>query len=507
MTSKKEAATGVGSQYLLSDEQMKQYISDGYLILKSSLPRSLHEAIYRKTEDVFEAEGNPGNNLLPRIPALRKVFDDPIVGGALTSILGPNYIMHVHRHPHINPAGSEGRRWHKDSYWGYDKVRYHRNRWAMIFYYPQDVTLENGPTAVMPGTQYDDTLPPDDTSEAGLPICGEAGTFAVVHFDLWHRATSNRTGANRYMMKFQFTRIEEPRARSGNDRASAWGQGPEASNGQRRIVWSQLWDWSNGGATGKGRRDEGAADVSALTRGLEGASESERLEACNRLGDLGETASPAIHALIETLRDEAEPVRLNTAYALGAIGKSAAAAIIETLHDEVGAAQSAAAYALGAIGPSAAPALIDATSSNHERARGYAAFALGDMGAFASDGAVTALAGLVDDPSEWVRRIVAEALGTIARHADAAVPALIAFLKDADDHTRFNAAYSLARFGAAAELAVPALLEALDDSNRYVSGHSIHALKLIGAPKAQNAVTDYLLASRWCPETTKESTY
>ena len=107
-------------------------------------------------------------------------------------------------------AGSEGGGWHKDSYWGYHKVRYHRNRWVMIFYYPQDVTLENGPTAVMPGTHYYNGRADDEQDERHLPVLGEAGTCTLVHFDLWHRAMPNSTDANRYMMKFQFTRLSEP---------------------------------------------------------------------------------------------------------------------------------------------------------------------------------------------------------------------------------------------------------------------------------------------------------
>ena len=58
---------------------------------------------------MYTEEGNPGNNLLPRIRELRKVFDHPVVTGALTSVLGPNYMMHAHRHGHFN--ASQRSRW------------------------------------------------------------------------------------------------------------------------------------------------------------------------------------------------------------------------------------------------------------------------------------------------------------------------------------------------------------------------------------------------------------
>ena len=60
-----------------------------------------------------------------------------------------------------------------------------------------------------------------------------------------------------------------------------------------------------------------------------------------------------------------------------------------------------------------------------------------------------ALCKLADDPDAWVRRNVAEALGTIELNPDASVPALAALLADEDEQVRFNAAYALAHFGPA----------------------------------------------------------
>ena len=122
----------------LTDAQMRDFIVNGYITIKTGLPRSVHETIYRKTQEYSAKEGNLGNNILPRVPELQAVFEDPVVRGAFTSILGENYVMHSHRHPHQNNPHSDGQGFHKDSYWGYQKVRHHCPRWAMAFYYPQD---------------------------------------------------------------------------------------------------------------------------------------------------------------------------------------------------------------------------------------------------------------------------------------------------------------------------------------------------------------------------------
>jgi HEAT repeat protein len=490
----------VDTRYLLSDEQMKEFIVNGFVKLKTTLPAEVHQRIYERTEEVFATDGNPGNNILPRVPELNKVFADPVIVGALSSVLGPDYAMHTHRHPHINRGPNEGGGWHKDSYWGFRKVRCHRTRWAMIFYYPQDTPLENGPTGVMPGTHCFEKRAASEAEEVHFPVTGEAGSCALVHFDLWHRAMPNQIERMRYMMKFQFTRMSEPVAPTWNCQDKTW------SGADGDIMSAKLWDWHCGGGVlqpAKGRA------LSELQTELKDEDAAVRLRAVNELGYMGANAEDAIDDLAFLLRDEKEPVRTNAAYALGAIGSRAVPILAEALGDEAEETRLVAAHGLAQAGAVAAPTLLTALQSNEEPARGFAAFALGDMGAQAGDSAVAAVAALADDPSEWVRRNVTEALGRMSSgDADAAVSALCQLLKDEDGQTRYEAAYALARLGEKAAAAVPVLAEALyDTDNRYVSGHSVTALQRIGTAEAQMALFDYLSASRWCSMTTKESTF
>lgn len=480
---------------LLTDAQLQHFLQHGYLTLKTRLPAEFHQEIYRRTEEVFAKEGNVGNNILPRIPELHQVFADPVLSGGLASLLGPSYIMHSHRHCHINPAKSKGGGWHKDSYWGFHKVRSHRTRWVMIFYYPQDTTLDNGPTAVMPGTQCYEQRAANEADEIHLSVCGEAGTATLVHFDLWHRATANQTAHNRYMMKFQFTRMEEPTAPCWNYRQADWQDG---------VVGAQLWQWHLGGRAGKLVAANGTLATAADQ--LRSADPATRASAASHLGLMGPAATETIPILAGALRDRAEPVRLNAAYALGAAGSQGVPALAEALRGQAKEIQLGAGYGLALAGRAAVPALVETLGCADEQARGCATYALGDMGAQASE-AVGQLARLGSDPSPFVRRHVAEALGTITHHPETAVPALEGLLGDEDPQTRFNAAYALAHFGAGADAAVPALTTALGDDNRYVRNHSAEALRHIGTPRAQQALLDFLLVSRWCPITTVESTF
>jgi ectoine hydroxylase-related dioxygenase (phytanoyl-CoA dioxygenase family) len=466
------------SKYLFDDDRMRDFIVNGYCVIQADLPRSFHDTIYQKTEAVFEKEGNPGNNLLPRIPEIQRVFDHPAVHGALTSLLGPAYVMHPHRHPHINKAESNGGGWHKDSYWGYRKVRDHHPRWIMAMYYPQDVTLDNGPTGVIPGSQYFESrvekLPhaagsAEDPEGIGLPAVGEAGTVIIIHFDIWHRAFPNHTGSNRYMFKFQFTRMDEPDRAYWNKRRAEMGLKGLADH-PRSGIWRQVWRWLAGAA---GAPERGAYDAKALAAGL---------------------------------RNDSEETRLHAAYALAEAGEAGLPVLLETLYDEKDEVKRDAGYGLGALGAPALPGLLKALKAEDAQTRGHAVYAIGDMGSRAAE-ALPVLLHTAGDASEFVRRNLADAVGQIKVRPDLSVPVLITLMKDADAQVRFNTCYALAKFGPAATAALPVLVDALYDENRYVQGHAAIALEKIGTPEAMQALLHQLQASRWCPVTTRESTF
>ena len=258
----------------LRDEQMRGFIRNGYVAVKPELPVEFHQDIWDQTDALFESEGNPGNNLLARIPAIRKVFEDPAVDGALTGVLGPNYYMHPHRHCHYRPPGGEGQQLHKD---GFTKRRHH-TRWVLAMYYPQDTPEEMGPTAVVPGTQYYNWLRGPigvrrhvDGTDDELPMVVDAGTVLIVHYDIWHRGMANVSDKKRYMMKFMFTRMEEPRSPTGeSDQA-----GSVSGNGDTdRPMWTHMSRWHRGLTNGEYPAGQGAGSIPDLIKGLQEDSES-----------------------------------------------------------------------------------------------------------------------------------------------------------------------------------------------------------------------------------------
>ena len=457
----------VDKRYLLNDDAMQDFIINGYVVVKPALPPGFHKSVFQQTLEQIEKGEHLGNNLLlSKVPMLQQVFDDPAVHGALTSILGQNYVMNQHRACHYHPPGSKAQDWHKDYPLG-GNVRYHRTRLAMAFYYPQDVTEDMGATAIQPATQYYMT----PSEDAGLSLCGEAGTVTIVHYELWHRATENRSDKIRFMLKFLFCRTEEPQQPSWHSENPNW-ETNRASPVEHQMMWQHLWQWHRGKQNGE----------------------------TGKMASTPDNLPTSMQALQDGLNDEGEAVRLNAAYALGNIGKPAIPTLIEALRQEAKTAwnrnldrgdftnpsQLDSIYGLAAMGEPVVPALAGVLGDDTDWwTRAGAAAALGCMGEPAH-GAVPALIEALKDDSEWVRRNAADTLGNIGPSARSAVPALIEALGDnrpvsrwslSDAPLRENAMIALTKMGQLPQSVIPVMEEALRDENQYIRSWAAIALE------------------------------
>ena len=461
----------------LTDTEMRDFIINGYVKIKTDFSPSFHENIRQQLDTMFEVTGNLGNNVLPLIPEIQEIFDHPIVHGAMQGVLGENYVMHSHRYCHFNQQGSEGQNFHKDSYEGDEQIRRHRCRWTMAFYYPQDVTEDMGPTAVLPGSQYYETGE-SAHKQPDLALTGEAGTVTIVHYDLWHRAMPNSSDKKRYMLKFLFIRLDEPQTPSWRRDTTDWNALSNGEESEHPELWGSLWDWYNGKQNG-------------MTNGV---------------------SSAEVDTLIESLDSNNERMRLNAAYRLGRVGSTAVPALKQALHSKSDAIREYAGYALSLTGAPAIPTLIDAIQGTDDAVRASATFALADMGKTAQE-AIPILTRAAQNSSPLVRRHATEGLGLIGQQVSEdidlseAVEVLTAGLRDDYHSVRDNAARSLAKLGTAAEPAIPALVAQLEDENRYVRFHAAVALKQIKTPAAQEALFNYLFSSRWCALTTNNTPY
>lgn len=534
--------------FLLNDEQIREYIANGYIKVETSLPGELHEAIARKLDLMVERGPNLGNNVLPHAPEFRHVLNAPEVQGALISLLGEDYIEYPHRFCHASLPEDKvpedipsevGQRYHQDSYTPMARPRQHYPRFARIIYYPRDTPVALGPTHVSPGTQFHQAIAEEDRA-AATPMVGAAGSLWITHFDIAHGAGVNQSNVVRHMIKFIYMQRTESTSPAWNCGGERW-QNPDNLQApwDLEVAWSHIWDWMCGNPDRyhSFKSNHGSAadgNVADLVAALTPSETLDRvLVAIRKLAALGPRAAEAVPALAALLNQDHQAARTAATYALGAIG-APAVEILEKRLEEAGQSgwdkdtstgwtESAVsmmdeAHALSAVGASAVAPLAALLAAPDEWSRINAAFALGEMGSAARD-AVPALTRCLDDDSHRVVRSALDALGLIGRRADQFVPRMGRFLVEsrpdweevltgsrawmARDQVRINAATALARLGPNAAAAEQELIKSLDDPCGYVGMIATDALQHVGSATAAKAVMDLVLAQRWDSSLTK----
>ena len=244
----------IDQKYLLDDNAIKNFIIQGYHMLDLDFSREFHESVSQQIDTVFARRGNPLDDILDEVPDLYEVWGNPIVKGALISIMGADFQMMSHRHCHYTKPGDPGGHWHQDSV----NSRHHKIRTVLGLYYPQDVTEDMGPTVILPGTQYHNTPTSLMASYVNfknqIPMNVKAGTVAITHYDRWHAWMPNQSNQNRRMLKFVFNRGSEPTEPS-------WSAAPYTNIGvkpnsvemddqsaayKHRLMWSNVWRWLHG---------------------------------------------------------------------------------------------------------------------------------------------------------------------------------------------------------------------------------------------------------------------
>ena len=404
-------------EHMLSDIDMQRFITHGYHLIRLTNVPDVHDEICRQTRRVFEG-GNPQDKILREVPALERIFDHPRTRGALASILGPDYVMFSHRHCHLSPAGFAGGNNHQDGTerklagWHRPWRRHFRARTVMAIYYPHDVNADNGPTAVIPGSQYLGALSQGDESRE-LTLNGEAGSIAIVHFDIWHRATANISNCDRIMMKFLFKRVSEPRTPTWNGKGSSDASFPsDDSIPHMPLIWQDMWRWHRGRdcQTAKYRSSGTTDDLFARM------ASGDEITATNAAYDLGSQETFPGDALVRHLCDPSSPIRERVPLAMSA-GGAAGTGYLEA-----------------------------ALRHSDPWVRATAADTLGDIG-IPSTAVLPSLASCLTDQDPWVRHNAAETMGVWGRQAESEVSRLTAALSDPEPFVRMNALTALFNIG------------------------------------------------------------
>ena len=461
------------NQPLLSDDQVQRFIADGFVIIDSMLAPDFHQRVAEQIAYALEYElPHPGDNIVPRVPALNQLCESAAVQGALTSLLGEGFVFLPHRFPHnSDPLGvaaktaSQGKAgaiqpapeadietssdrsdtsqmtafatqpkmargsisasaWHQDSHASCGRTRWHRPRAANVFYFPHATSMAMGPTRFLAGSHLYATLH-DLRAEQAVMQEIPAGSVVIAHFDLVHAGSPNNSEQMRYMMKFVALRCENPTRPTWHSVEPQW-RTPNNLQTHHELpdAWSSIWCWLRGEAPDPTPNNSLLdTHMAALVAGMKSADQQQRLSSLYGLVALG---AAAVDTLLADLLSRADQGRHDkSAYKLPA----------DTQEGHLGRffldgqfTPEDSAIALSAIGKPAVAALLGLLEHTDPWIRINAAYALGDAGPVVVGEHVSQMARLLDDPEPSVIRVTLDAFAALAAFDEHAIERMRHFL-------------------------------------------------------------------------------
>ena len=455
------------------DQLIRDFVSRGLVILppeKLGISADIHEIIYSKEKELFSAKEMVNAE---QIPEILEVINAPGLVTTCNLLLGQRWaiVPYTHNTPFL--SGSNDQHWHKDDNGPYNgrKQRHHHAVQVELLYYPQDVSEDMGPTAIVPYSQYwtfnheenHENFAGADHLDFGyqvsgmerIPISGpqsrydandvvnrrtehdvrmreaitntewplvepfeaaplRAGSVVLYSHNLFHRGNHRRDDWTtwrerpRFMWRFWLFRTVEPAmTRTGVDQELCWDQPPTDA-----LTGTDLSKIDSNITTVWQYHYHWirSGETSARRHDSEPFSQDSPSEGLDQL-----------HKQLHLLNDSAEPQRIGAAHRLAAMPNHAEPLVIltEALHNERESVRRAATYGLVALGGNATSIFLEATTSDIKWIRKAGVFGLGEAGHVNEDVLDTLIEVLHSDPSIYVRSVAAAALGCLGRRSAA----------------------------------------------------------------------------------------
>ena len=193
----------------LTDSQVLDFCKNGYLLLEGVVP----DEINRMTTDYLQGDVfYEPTGIIDEKWFIDEVILNRVAAGAVRSLLGANFhipiLMSNHRVTGPYPATGG---WHVDGnyQWG-PELNY-----LQVFYYPQNTSVEMGPTEVLPGyhlirnkARFMGHL---NAIRGAMSTASPGGSIFLTAYQIWHRRGGSTAPTLRNMLKYFYWRTIPPK--------------------------------------------------------------------------------------------------------------------------------------------------------------------------------------------------------------------------------------------------------------------------------------------------------
>ena len=194
----------------MTDDDVIWFSRNGYWILEGVVP----DEINRRAMDYLDAHPiSEPSGILEEDWFIENVIVNPAAAGAVRSLLGDNFTLPVLMSNHRGTGPRHPQDWHRDGGSRYGpEVNY-----LQVFYYPQDVPPEMGPTELLPGSHFlyqrEKHMAHYDAVKGSVLTAAPAGSIFLTSYNIWHRRgarTAPESAGIRNLLKYNYWRTEDP---------------------------------------------------------------------------------------------------------------------------------------------------------------------------------------------------------------------------------------------------------------------------------------------------------